>query len=480
VIGASDRNEPMEPGRRSAHLEALAAAEPYPYWYDDADEPESNDTLVRTESCDLCVVGGGYTGLWAAIIAKERDPSRDVVLIEGDTCGWGASGRNGGFMEASLTHGVANGQARFPGELAHLERLGLKNLDAIEATIRAYSIDCDFERTGVIDVATSPHYVHELEDDYRQLRQLGQDCVLLDRAAMQAEVHSPTYHGGLFRKGRAALVDPARLAWGLKAVAEQLGVRIYEDTKATAIERDGVGVLVTTPLGRVRAARVALATNAFPPLLRRLRHYIVPVYDYCMVTEPLPADLLATIGWRNRQGLSDTNNQFHYYRLTEDNRILWGGYDAVYYFRGTVNPVHETRPETWAKLSRHFFSTFPHLEGEIAWSHVWGGAIDTCTRFAVFWRTAMSGRVAFAGGYTGLGVGSARFGAEVLLDLLDGRRTERTELEFVKRPPLPWPPEPFRFAGIQATRWSLDREDRTGKRNLWLRGLDRLGLGFDS
>jgi glycine/D-amino acid oxidase-like deaminating enzyme len=460
-------------------LDAIAAAEPYPYWLDDADEPETLDTLVRTERCDLCIVGGGYTGLWAAIGAKERDPSRDVVLIDADACGGAASGRNGGFMESSLTHGVANGQSRFPNELARLERQGLENLDAIEAAIARYGIDCDYERTGVIDVATNPHFVGELADDERHLRALGQDVQLLDADAMRAEVHSPTYVGGLWRKGRAALVDPARLAWGLKAAALSLGVRIYEHTKAIDIERDGIGVLVTTPLGKVRAGRVALATNAFPPLLRRIGHYVVPVYDYCMASEPLTPDQLESIGWERRQGLSDTNNQFHYYRLTEDNRIVWGGYDAVYYFNSGIGSDYEQRFESWATLSQHFFSTFPQLEG-LHWSHVWGGAIDTCTRFSVFWDTAMGGRVAYAGGYTGLGTAASRFGAEVTLDLLEGRRTERSDTEFVRKKPLPWPPEPFRYIGIQATRWSLDREDRSGKRNVWLRAMDRMGLGFDS
>ena len=293
---------------------------------------------------------------------------------------------------------IANGQARFPDEIELLEQLGLENLDAIENAIHRYDIDCDFERTGVIDVATDAHapsYLDELRDDAVQLQRLGQDASWLDAEAMRAEVDSPTYTGGLWRIGRAALVDPARLAWGLKSAAERLGVRIYEDTKATELERDGVGVLVHTPLADVRAARVALGTNAFKPLLRRLRHYVVPVYDYCMVTEPLTPEQRASIGWGNRQGLSDIPNQFHYYRLTEDNRILWGGYDAVYYWRGKVASELESRPETWATLSRHFFETFPQLE-DVRFSHIWGGAIDTCSRFCVFWGTAMSGRVAYA------------------------------------------------------------------------------------
>ena len=464
------------------HLDAIADADPYPYWYDDADEPDSNPTLVRTESCDLCIVGGGYTGLWTAIIAKERDPSRDVILIDAHEVGSAASGRNGGFMDSSLTHGVANAQQRFPDEVNVLEELGLHNLNEIESAIRRYNIDCDYERTGAIDVATSSHpasYLAELRDDYQQLRSLGQSVEWLDQETLRSQVHSPTYSGGLWRKDRAALVDPARLAWGLKTAAESLGVRIYEDSKATSIEKDGVGVLVDTPLGRVRAGKVALGTNAFKPLLKRLGHYVAPVYDYCLVTEPLTPAQLASIGWQNRQGVSDIPNQFHYYRLTADNRILWGGYDAMYYFRGKMNTELESRPESWALLSQHFFQTFPQLEG-VRFSHAWGGAIDTCTRFSVFWGRAMGGRVAYALGYTGLGTASTRFGAEVMLDLLDGRRSKATSTKFVQDKPLPFPPEPFRFAGIQATRWSLDREDKTGKRNVWLKSLDRLGLGFDT
>src|SRR3954454_6675379 len=437
-MAAYDRDDDVIDER---YLDAIADADPYPYWYDDADEPDSNPTLVRTETCDLCIVGGGYTGLWTAIIAKERDPSRDVVLIDAHEVGSAASGRNGGFMESSLTHGIANGQARFPDELAVLEDLGLKNLNDIEAAIARYGIDCDYERTGVIDVATTAHapgYVEELREETAHLERLGQDVRWLDAEAMRAEVASPTYTGGLWRIGRAALVDPARLAWGLKTAAERLGVRIYEDTRATAIERDGVGVLVKTPLANIRAARVALGTNAFKPLLRRLRHYIAPVYDYCMATEPLTPEQRASIGWSNRQGLSDIPNQFHYYRLTEDNRVLWGGYDAIYYWRGKVAHERESRPETWAKLSKHFFDTFPQLHG-VRFSHIWGGAIDTCSRFCVFWGTAMAGRVGYALGYTGLGVASTRFGAEVMLDLIDGRRSVATSMDFVKDKPLPFP-----------------------------------------
>ena len=385
-------------------------------------------------------------------------------------------------MESSLTHGIANGQERFPDEIELLEQLGLENLDAIENAIHRYDIDCDFERTGVIDVATTAHppsYLDELREDAEHLRRLGQDARWLDTEAMRAEVDSPTYTGGLWRIGRAALVDPARLVWGLKRRPSASACGSTRTPRPPSSSATASASSSPRRSADIRAARVALGTNAFKPLLRRMRHYVAPVYDYCMVTEPLTPEQLASIGWANRQGLSDIPNQFHYYRLTEDNRILWGGYDAVYYWRGKVSAELESRPETWAKLSQHFFQTFPQLDG-VRFSHIWGGAIDTCSRFCVFWGTAMSGRVTYALGYTGLGVASTRFGAEVMLDLLDGRRSVATSTDFVQDKPLPFPPEPFRFVGIQATRWSLDREDRTGKRNLWLRSLDHLGLGFDS
>jgi glycine/D-amino acid oxidase-like deaminating enzyme len=463
-------------------LDAIADAEPYPFWLESADIPDSNPTLVRDTHCDLCIVGGGYTGLWTAVIAKERDPARDVVIIDKGEIGGAASGRNGGFMESSLTHGVGNGMQRHGDELDTLEELGLRNLDEIEAAIERYGMTCEYERNGVIDVAHvnhPPSYLDELREEHDLLRSLGQQVTWLDRDAMRAEVDSPTYTGGLYRSHRAALVDPAKLAWELKRVAEELGVRIYEHSKATSIDRDGAGVAVRTPLGTVRCGKAVLATNADKPLLKRISQYMVPVYDYCLVTEPLTAEQLGRIGWEHRQGLSDITNQFHYYRLTSDDRILWGGYDAIYFWGSKVGADLESRPETWAKLSSHFFETFPQLD-DVRFSHVWGGAIDTSTRFSVFFGTAMGDRVAYAVGYTGLGVAATRFAASTMLDLLAKRRTIATQTDFVKSKPLPFPPEPFRFAGIQATRWSMDREDKTGTRNAWLRTLDRLGLGFDS
>jgi glycine/D-amino acid oxidase-like deaminating enzyme len=459
---------------------ALSDARPTPFWLEDPGRPEALPALVGDTTCDLLVVGGGYSGLWTALIAKERDPSLDVLLVEGNEIGWAASGRNGGFCAASLTHGFGNGLQRWPGELAELERQGAANLQAIEDAIKRYGIDCDWERTGEIDVATQPHQLAELHEMAEAVAGYGFERTVLDADQLRAEVDSLTFLGGIWDKDGVAMVHPAKLAWGLKSACLTQGVRIFERTRAESLAEHGTGMAVGTPYGRVLARRVALGTNVFPSLVKRVRPYIVPVYDYALMTEPLTDEQLAAIGWSGRQGLGDSANQFHYFRLSADNRILWGGYDAVYNFGGRVRAEYDQRPETFQTLARHFFQTFPQLEG-LRFTNAWGGAIDTCTRFSAFFDTAYRGRVAYAAGFTGLGVGATRYGAEVMLDLLAGEPTERTSLEMVRSKPLPFPPEPVRWAGIEMTKWSLDRADRNGgHRNLWLRTLDRMGLGFDS
>lgn len=471
----------MAPGAMRTAAASLADAQPVAYWLDDPGRPGAVPALAGDERCDLLVVGGGYSGLWTALLAKERDPRRDVVLIEGREVGWAASGRNGGFCSASLTHGLANGLSRWPGELRALEDLGESNLDGIESAVERYAIDCDFERTGDIIVATEPHQVDDLRELHDEAAAAGFTGLdLLDREAVRAEVDSPTFLGGLWDRRGVAMLNPARLAWGLKRACLDLGVRIYENTSGLELARYGAGMAVRTPYGRVLARRVALGTNVFPSLVRRVRPYTVPVYDYAVTTEPLDEEQLGAIGWKGRQGLSDGANQFHYFRITADNRILWGGYDAVYPYGGRLDAALDHRPETYLKLASHFFACFPQLEG-LRFSHAWGGAIDTCSRFSAFFGTARGGRVAYAAGYTGLGVGATRFGADVMLDLLAGERTARTELEMVRTKPVPFPPEPAAWAGIGLTKWSLARADeRGGRRNLWLRTMDRVGLGFDS
>jgi glycine/D-amino acid oxidase-like deaminating enzyme len=449
------------------------------FWLDDIAPQSQHPKLSADLDCDIAVVGGGYLGLWTALIAKQRNPAARVVLLEARTIGWAASGRNGGFCEASLTHGEENGRSRWPKEIDRLNELGLANLDEIERAVTELGLDCDFERTGAIDLAVEEHQADWLRDE-----PAGADTVFLDAAALREQVDSPTYLAGVWHKRSNALLHPGKLAAELARAAGELGVEIFENTRVRGLDTSGLspaqGTRLSTAHGVVRAKKTALATNVFPSLLARNRLATVPVYDYVLMTEPLSADQLAAIGWENRQGLSDVANQFHYYRLSADNRILFGGYDAVYHYGRKVRSAYENRPESYEKLASHFFTTFPQLEG-LRFSHRWAGAIDTSTRFCAFFGTARGGRIGYAAGFTGLGVGATHFAAKVMLDQLAGLQTERTQLEMVRGRPLPFPPEPLASMGIQTTRWSLDRADHNrGKRNVILKTLDALGLGFDS
>jgi glycine/D-amino acid oxidase-like deaminating enzyme len=467
----------------AAVARSLAGAVPRSFWLDQPDAPEPLPALADDVTADLAVIGGGFTGLWTALLARERYPELEVVLVEAKTVGWAASGRNGGFCSASLTHGIGNGLERFPGQMPLLEKLGEQNLREIGETVARYGIDCDFQPTGELALATADWQLDGLAEEAVAARRLGHDVEVLDAAAARAELGSPLWAGGLKYTTGNALVEPGRLAWGLRRACLDAGVRIYENTQATSLSAasGGAGMRVRTPYGSVRAAKVVLAAGVpGGSLLRRIGAYVVPVWDYVLMTEPLSAAQLDSLGWRDRRGVSDLGNQFHYFRLTRDNRVLWGGYDAVYYNGGRIREEHAVRPATFLKLAAQFFAAFPQLQGA-SFTHAWGGVIDTCSRFCAFFGTAHAGRVAYAAGYTGLGVGASRFAAQVLLDKTQGQDSERVRLTLVNSKPLPFSPEPLRSGVIQATRASIARADRNqGRRDGWLRTLDRLGLGYDS
>ena len=383
-----------------AHRAAYAEAAPRPFWLDTLPARGPHPSLTEQVSAEVCIVGGGFTGLWAALYAKEQTPTREVVVLEASLCGDGASGRNGGFLQSSLTHGIGNGLSRFPDELVKLERLGLENFHALAHDLERLGIDAEYEATGDLVVALESHELEELDEAAELARRFGHQAEVLDRDRVRAQLDSPLFLGGRQTRTGSALVHPGKLVDGLRVAAARAGVRIYEGSAVNELGRIGAGVSVRTGAGVVHAARVLLATSAYPPLVPAIRRYIAPVYDYALMSEPLSEEQRDAIGWRARQGVGDMGNQFHYYRLSADDRILWGGYDAVYRYGGPVSYRYDGHDPTFAKLSQHFFTTFPQLEG-LRFTHRWGGAIDTCSRYSVFFGNALGGRVVYALGTPG-------------------------------------------------------------------------------
>jgi glycine/D-amino acid oxidase-like deaminating enzyme len=452
------------------------------YWLAASPAPPRREPLLGSSRADVVIVGAGFTGLWSAIALTDTDPELRVVVLEADTVGYGASGRNGGFCDASLTHGLANGIRHFPDEVAILQEEGLKNLAGLIQFTRAHGIDCDLEETGTLTVADRTHQVEGFREWVDEAAAYGEAYEFMDREQVQAEVHSPLWQAGLYRPpGGEVMLDPAKLVRGLARVCDERGIAIHEGTRVTRVQREAGGVAVRTAHGaRIRGDHVVVATSAYSAWLPRLAAHFVPVYDYVLVSEPLRPEQRESIGWKRRQGMSDANNQFHYFRLTADDRILWGGYDAVYYFGNGVGPRFDRRPATFERLESHFRAAFPQLAG-LAFPYRWGGAIDTTSRFTVTFGQTLGGRVTYALGYTGLGVGASRWAGGVVRDFILRPDSDLLRLRFVQSRPIPFPPEPLRYATVQAVRHELDRADRNdGRRGLLLRTLDGLGIGFDS
>lgn len=465
------------------HLEALKNAETRPLWHDPEIMPEVQPPLSKDEKCELLIVGGGFTGLWAAMQTKERNPEADIILIEQTFVGDGASGRCGGFLNSSLAHGQTNVAHRFADEADRLEELGRQNIRELLETLDRYGIDARYEKTGVMEVALDAESAVSMRSEYLEAEANGENVVWFDKDAVREQVNSPTFCGGLwYRRGEDGVVDPGRLCWGLKDVLlNQLGVRIYEGTRLLNIEPVGNKEMkAVCDGGTILSDKVLMATNAFTSRLRQVRRSIIPIWDYQIATEPLTEDQLDSIAWgKSRHALVDFKNMFHYFRMTRDNRITYGGGGTVrYYFNRGIDAKYADVPKIYERLAKEFCETFPQLDN-VKFSNQWGGIIATSTRFCMVPGTAYGGRLAWSVGYTGAGVCPTRFGARIGIEMLGYQATDILDMEFVTRKALPWAPEPFRWLGVRFTQKALVRADSNGgKRGLWLRFLDKLGLGF--
>lgn len=450
-----------------------------PYWSESVVRSRgTHPSLIADRQCDLAIIGGGFTGLWTALKAHERHPKQRIVVLEASTCGDGASGRNGGFCAPSISHGVMNAVERWPQDAARLVQLGRANLNELQTDLERYDIDAEFEREGKLSVATTPWQVDSLRKTQAVHSRLGIESQFLEGEALRERLKSVVYKVGLF-ENNYALVNPSKLVDGLRRACHKCGIDIYEQTPVLSIANRRKVILLKTKNAHLSATKVVMATNASVSLLRRLRLAFIPIFDYALVTHPLTEDQLESIGWLGRYGITDTANQFHYFRKTADNRILWGGFDAIYHFGSARNPSLLHRPETYRKLASNFASVFPNL-ADVPFSHAWGGVIDTSARLTFFAGTACGGKMAYALGFTGQGVSASRFAALTMLDMLDRMKTERTTLAMIRRSPAYFPPEPVRSLAINRIQRDLETEDRTGRRSLLLRSLDMFGVGFDS
>ena len=466
------------------HLEALKDAVARPLWHDPDIMPEPLAALSCDEKCELLIVGGGFTALWAAMQAKERKPDTDIILIEQTFIGDGASGRCGGFISSTLAHGETNTDYRFPEEAERLAELGIQNMKELLETLERYDIDARYEKTGEMYVALNPASASEIHAQYQIAKAEGEDVVWFDQDAVREQVNSPMVYAGVWeRGGQDGVVDPARLCWGLKDVlVNQLGVRVFEGTRLLGVEPEGKETMrATCEGGVIHSDKVLMATNAYTSTIGKIRRSVIPVWDYQIATESLTDEQLDRIAWgkKSRHAMADAVNMFHYFRLTKDNRITWGGGGAVrYYFNNGIDKKLMDAPDCYEQLAKEFFEMFPQLD-DVKFSHQWGGIIATSTRFCMVPGVMHDGRLAWSVGYTGHGVGASRFGARIGLELLGYEPSDVIKMQFVTKKSLPWAPEPFRWLGVRLTQRALIKADRNnGKRGLWLKLLDRLGLGF--
>lgn len=435
----------------------MADYEEKSYWL--ASSPyEESAPLDSSTKVDVAIVGGGFCGLSTAYYLKRADPSLRVAVLEDKVVGYGASGRNAGFamtlLDASHRHLLHNyGEARARAAYQALVR----SVRHIGEWAKEHDVDCEYEENGLLLVATNPGQERRVRGDFEAAERLGAGVRFLGREELVQEVNSPLYRCAI-EEDACALINPAKLVRGLSRVVREMGVEVFEGTTAHEIKK-GPPPLIITERGQVECEQLVLATNAYSVQFPELRRSVIPVYTYIVLTEPLTDAQWASIGWGRRQGIEDKRNYVHYYRPTSDGRIVWGGRDAVYYWGSGIGSRYDRCENVFRELEQSLNETFPSLK-EVRLTHFWGGPVALTADFVPLCGTLQGTPIHYGLGYCGHGVAPSNTVGRILSDLVLGRETEDTELFFVNKRPLRYPPEPLRWMGYTVIRRTLLGSDQ--------------------
>jgi glycine/D-amino acid oxidase-like deaminating enzyme len=435
----------------------LNAARETCFWRSGRPARSAAPSLAGEVKVDVAIIGGGYTGLSAAYHLKRADPALEVAILEGETVGFGASGRNAGFVMTLFGSSVAlmqllHGKTR----VREAHEYMVQAINGLESMIAEHGIDCDYERSGFLRVATTPAYVSRIRKEIDLLQSAGVTGLeWVDQDWIAQRIRSPRFLGGGWEPGCGSL-HPVKWVEALADLACGAGAQLFERTPVQKVVRKSGGYRLVTPGGTVTADKIVYATNGYTHLIPGMRLTQTPAFAYIVVSEPLSPDRLAAINWAGRETLEDGRNFMHFFRLTRDNRLLVGGGPGLVPFGGSMH--HDANPYAWGHLARFIAETFPALE-PVRIDYRWGGAFSVTSDFTPQVRRIDGGRAVCALGCTGHGVALTQMNGRIVRDLVLGRKTELTDLWFVNRRTLPLPPEPVRWLATKAVTTAMAADD---------------------
>ncbi len=436
----------------SSEIDAFARRN---YWFDSVGfgSVELNLPLTGNVLADIVIIGGGFTGLASAYHLTTHHPDKKIVLLERGCCGWGASGRNGGFADTGMRTLWHICEEQGPEAARPIYDITCEGLDSIRRFAEGHDIDCDFAPNGSMEMATEESHIKALEEEKKIYDKMGLEAAIIDTGELRKTIKSDHYLAAL-RYADGATVNPFKLARGMKRVVEEHGVVIYEQTPVIHLE-PGKPVVAETTGGTVRAQTLILATNAYSVALGFFRRRIIPMCAHLIATAPLTAKQLESIGWSGREKLSDMNPFFTYFHLSADNRIVFGGEGVKYNYGGGLHK--EVHKPTVKKLRANLLRSFPQLEG-IEITHSWGGTL--CMTLDLLPSIGIVGEhrnIFYALGYSGEGVVLSQVAGRVINELYSGNDNDLTRMFIVNRA-IPYSgPDPFRYFAIATYRAYLRR-----------------------